>query len=580
MASHFVNVTARQAIFDFDGCVHAEPALASRLTFAISSAVLLVVSLFLSPLLSAIPQSSSPPAASNQNTQPSQVIRTTTRLVQVSVVVQNKDGIPITGLKAADFSLLDNGRPQKIAFFSANTPAAARVLPLPPHIFTNRTDLKGQDPGATIVILFDTLNTDFEDQSFARQQVLQFLRSFKPQDHVAIFALTDNLLLLHGFTEDAAALSSAVDRFSPRLLAAFDASHPTDFHIPGLENDPFFTSFESHVNNANGQMADLRIADRFRITYSALVAIANYVGTIPGHKSLVWISGGIPIQIGLERIGVADRENFSLANAGVPGAIGDMGGLARELNRANMAIYPVDVHGIDVNDSPTAFFLRQDLRDTFRLLADRTGGKAFYETNDVARAIGSAFEDGRYTYTLGFYPDHGQWDGKFRDISIHLAVQGAELRYRRGYFALPEKSERETVVNADLHDAAISALDATDLGITVFCETLPPVSAHVLQVRVGVNPRQFLLQEKDNLVAGGLDLVFLQKDSNGIILAAEKQHVEVKFNQQEYESLFKTGLVLQRRLTIDPSSTEIRVLIRDEGSGSVGSVTVPLSKIL
>jgi VWFA-related protein len=574
-----LNSTARQAISDFDGCVHAELALASRLTFAIFSAVL-VVSLFLSPLSSATPQSSSQPAALSQNTEPSQIIRTATRLVQVNVVVQDKSGTPITGLKEADFTLLDNGRPQKIAFFSANTPASAPARPLPPHIFTNRTDLKGQDPGATIVILFDTLNTDFEDQSFARQQVLQFLRSFKPQDHVAIFALTTDLLLLHGFTEDAAALTSAVDRFSPRLLAAFDASHPTDFHVPGLANDPFFKSFENHVNNANGEIADLRIADRFRITYSALVAIANYVGTIPGHKSLVWISGGIPIQIGLERIGVADRENFSLANPGVPGAAGDMSGLARELNRANMAIYPVDVHGIDVKDSTAAFFLRQNLRDTFRLLADKTGGKAFYGTNDVAGAIGSAFEDGRYTYTLGFYPDHGQWDGKFRDISIHLAMQGTQLRYRRGYFALPEKSEREKVVDADLHDAAISALDAADLGITVFCKTLPPSSAHALQVRVGVNPRQFLLHENEGKVAGGLDLVFLQKDANGKILAAEKQHVDVKFSQQEYESLSKTGLVLQRRLTIDPSSTEIRVLTRDEGSGSVGSVTVPLSQVL
>ena len=561
-------------------CVHGESALASHLHFAFSSAVLLVVSLFLSPLLSATPQISSQSAASHQNTQPSHVIRTATRLVQVNVVVQDKSGTPITSLKEADFTLLDNGRPQKIAFFSANTPAAAPALPLPAHLFTNRADLKGQDPGATIVILFDTLNTDFEDQSFARQQVLRFLRSFKPQDHVAIFALTTDLLLLHGFTEDAAALSTAVDRFSPRLLAVFDASHPTDFHVPGLENDPFFNSFEGHVNNANGEIADLRIADRFRITYSALVAIANYVGTIPGHKSLVWISGGIPIQIGLERIGVADRENFNLANPGVPGAIGDTRGLARELNRANMAIYPVDVHGIDVKDSPTAFFLRQNLRDTFRLLADKTGGRAFYGTNDVAGAIGSAFEDGRYTYTLGFYPDHGQWDGKFRDISIHLAVQGAELRYRRGYFALPEKGERQKVVNEDLHDAAISALDATDLGVTVFCKTLPPASAHVLQVRVGVNPKQFLLHENEDKVAGGLDLVFLQRDSNGKILAAEKQHVDVEFSQQEYESLSKTGLVLQRRLTIDPSSTEIRVLTRDEGSGSVGSVTVPLSKVL
>jgi VWFA-related protein len=552
--------------------------LVSRSTLPSICVALLFLSL--STLSNANPQNQSESKASSPNAQPSQVIRTTTRLVQVNVVVQDKSGTPITGLKQEDFTLLDNGQPQKIAFFSANTPASVPARPLAAHMFTNRADLKGQDPGATIVILFDALNTDFEDQSFAREQVLRFLRSFKPQDHVAIFALTTDLLLLHGFTEDAAALRSSVDRFSPRLLAAFDASHPTDFHIPGLENDPFFKSFENHVNNANGEVADLRTADRFRITYFALVAIANYVGSIPGHKSLVWISGGIPIQIGLEHIGVADRDNFNLANSGVPGAVGDMSGLARELNRANLAIYPVDVHGIDVDDSSAAFFLRQNLRDTFRLLADKTGGKAFYGTNDVAGAIGSAFEDGRYTYTLGFYPDHGKWDGKFRDISIHLAVQGAYLRYRRGYFALPEKSEREKVVNADLHDAAISALDATDLGITIRAKPLAPSSAHLLQLQVGVDPKQFLLHEKENHVAGGLDLVFLQKDSSGKFLAAEKQHVDVKFSHPEYESLVKSGLVLQRRLTIDLGSTEIRVLVRDEGSGSVGSVTVLLSKLL
>lgn len=237
--------------------------MVSRLTSAFSAA-LLFLSVFLPWLSSAAPQSQRPPKTSSPTTQASQVIRTATRLVQVNVVVQDKSGRPITGLKKEDFALLDNGQPQKIAFFSPNTPASAPARPLASHMFTNRADLKGEDPDATIVILFDALNTDFEDQSFARQQVLRFLQSFKSQDHVAIFALTTDLLLLHGFTEDAAALRSSVDRFSPRLLAAFDASHPSDFHVPGLENDPFFKSFENHVNNANGQIADLRTADRFR----------------------------------------------------------------------------------------------------------------------------------------------------------------------------------------------------------------------------------------------------------------------------------------------------------------------------
>ncbi len=76
---------------------------------------------------------------------------------------------------------------EPIAFFSASAPTHKSPHPLASNIFTNRFDLEGQDPGATIVILFDALNTSFEDQAYARQHILRFLKTVKPQDHVAIF---------------------------------------------------------------------------------------------------------------------------------------------------------------------------------------------------------------------------------------------------------------------------------------------------------------------------------------------------------------------------------------------------------
>jgi hypothetical protein len=76
--------------------------------------------------------------------------------------------------------VLDGGKPQEIAFFSATAPGHAPAHPLPASVFTNRSDLKGEDPGATIVLLFDCLNTSFEDQGYARWNVLHFLKSVKP----------------------------------------------------------------------------------------------------------------------------------------------------------------------------------------------------------------------------------------------------------------------------------------------------------------------------------------------------------------------------------------------------------------
>jgi VWFA-related protein len=516
----------------------------------------------------AAPQSKGKEDATNTSAEHPYLIRAVTHLVQVSVVVQGSNGNPVTGLKKEDFTVLDKGRPQDIAFFFASTPTSTIPRPLPANVFTNRNELKGQDPGATIVILYDQLNTAFLDQAYARQHILRFLKSVKPQDRVAIFALSTHLLALHDFTQDAASLHSSVERFSPRLLAAFDASHPDNFHVPALANDPSWRAFENHVNNANGEIADAYVVDRIEMTSSALLSIADYVKDIPGHKSLVWVSSGIPIQIGSDRIGVPDRDRFLFAD--------DMTGLAQTLSRVDMAIYPIDAGGIDADDSASAFFMRGDQRDSFRLIADSTGGKAFYGTNDIAGAINSAVEDSRYIYTLGFYPNHGDWDGKFREIKISLRNPGPRLRYRRGYFAFPDRSDGAAIMKTDLAEAARSPLDATELGVTVRTRVLSPTSARLLQLQIALDPKQLLLHQENNRRQGGLDLLFVQIDSIGKFLAAEKQHLDVDFDRKEYDSLAKTGMVLQRRLGINPGSTEIRIFVRDAASGLLGSVTIPV----
>src|SRR5277367_5416330 len=131
------------------------------------------------------------PSHVDKDAQQSAAIHSTTRLVQLSVVVKDRKGDPLTGLTKENFSILDRGRPQTIAIFSEAIPAPLETpRPLPFNVFTNRFDQKGQDPGAVTIILFDALNTSSEDQSRVRQQILLFLKTLKPQDHVAIYALT------------------------------------------------------------------------------------------------------------------------------------------------------------------------------------------------------------------------------------------------------------------------------------------------------------------------------------------------------------------------------------------------------
>ena len=225
-------------------------------------------------------------------------IRSTTRLVQVSVIVTDKKGEPVSGLRKQDFAVLDEGKTQEIAFFSAEAPVAAGVAApkLPANAFTNRFDLKGHDPGAITVVLFDSLNTSVQDQGWVRNQVIKFLKGVQPQDHVAVYGLTHELLILHEFTQDASALVEAANRFKPKESALYDASNPGDFNLPAM-GDPGWTKFQAAMSQSDPQTTLDVTNRRGALTANALEAIADHMATIPGRKNLVWVSGSIPFTI-------------------------------------------------------------------------------------------------------------------------------------------------------------------------------------------------------------------------------------------------------------------------------------------
>jgi VWFA-related protein len=568
------------------------------------------------------PQSPDQPAAP----QDLPILRSTTHLVQVSVVVTDKKGQPITGLKKESFTVMDESSLQQIAFFSAESPAPAVATPrLPKNVYTNRYDLQGQEPGAVTVVLFDSLNTSPEDQEYVRQQVTKFLKTLKPQDHVAIYALTTKLLLLHEFTQDSSALVTAANQFKPKELAAYDASNRESFDVPGLAGAPGWAQFQDALNQTDARIADRNKANRAETTAEAFTAIANHVSTIPGRKNLIWVSGSFPSQIIVNSIGGLDRQSQSLdtnntpsSRSGSPTQTARRGGqdrsseslaasstqAARALNRVDMVLYPVDATGIMpnammdpknpysdsavkcmdcVNQVPgpsSGMYARQDLRDSERSMADATGGEAFYGSNDIKAAMGRAFDDGRYAYTIGFYPNHGEWNGKFRKIKIHTTIDGAKLRYRAGYYAEAEKADSdEARAKAAMRTAALSPLEAAGLGLIVSGKLAGPLADRKVELHVSLDPKQLLLQAAENHRKGGVDLYFVQRDAAGETIAAENQRVGLNLEEKQYEYLSTAGIVLARHLTVAAQTTDVRVFARDTSSEALGSVTIPVQAL-
>jgi VWFA-related protein len=527
-------------------------------------------------------------------TQPAQappdiVFRTTTRLVQVNVVVHDKDGKPVGDLKKEDFSITEKGKPQEIAFFSVDNldKAPADVPKLPPHIFTNQLAQRAGVPSSVTVILLDSLNTNFADQTHARTAVIDFLLQLKPSDHVAIYRLSSQLQVLHDYTTDAADLIKRLQASRAEILPQSDVSEGSGFDLGPILG----------MGGGRGQAAAFYTNDRILRSLSAMEIIANHLASVQGRKNLVWVSDGFPLAIG-SVMGPPSQEQRTYAV--------EIERTERALNNADVSVYAVDARGLS---APRQFSAAQSARapspsmsgsgknripappraasqpisnrrDSMIELADRTGGRAYYNTNDLTNAIREAVGDSEINYTLGYHPANTEMDGKFREIKIKVDRSGVNVRYRKGYLALGPATEDSKAIKEEMSSAVWSPLDASALPVTArvdFVNTPQPNMVHVL---VQVDPTGLTLELKDGRYVGKVDVIMAQKDDRGNPVgqgAADTLSLNLK--PETYAKVMKDGLVYQKTFPKESSASNLRLVVRDTGTGAIGSVTVPYKEI-
>ncbi|MGA2594448.1 MAG: VWA domain-containing protein, partial [Bryobacteraceae bacterium] len=384
-------------------------------------------------------------AAGTLNAQmPETIIRTTTRLVQVNVIV-TKHGAAVPGLKKEDFQVFDNGKRQEIRLFSEETRAIlpSANAPLPTGTFTNQLEQRSGTPAAVTAILLDGVNTRFSDQAYARQQVVQFLKQIQPEDRIAIYTLDSRgLRVLHDYTTDSSDLLAK--------LAKYQGDIAPDVTGVSELSDALGGWLESRGNNLERAYY---LNDRIQQTLHAIEFIADNLAPLPGRKNLIWVSSAFPLQIGFfgNSGGGSRGSGASAARSGSAGMPGMGGGSShssprpprqqqtwttetdqavRALNNANLAIYPVDARGLVASASPHASSRAYVNQATMFELAGRTGGRALVNTNDIAGAIRTAIEDSSITYTLGFYPQDDKFDNSFHNLKVKLVdFPHLDLRY-------------------------------------------------------------------------------------------------------------------------------------------------------
>jgi VWFA-related protein len=527
-------------------------------------------------------------AAAALNAQmPDVVIRTTTRLVQVNVIVTKK-GAPVPGLKKEDFQVFDNGKRQDIRLFSEETRALlpSAAAPLPQGTFTNQLEQRSGTPAAVTAILLDGVNTRFSDQTIARQQVVQFLKQIQPEDRIAIYTLDSRgLKVLHDYTTDSSDLLAK--------LAKYQGDIAPDVTGPSELSDVLGGWMGSRGNSYE---RTYYLNDRIQQTLHAIEFIAQNLAPLPGRKNLIWVSSAFPLQYGFLNTGRGGGGSGGLPSASQGGAphmgastshsmphaprdqqtwTTDADRAVRALNDANLAIYPVDARGLVASASARISSRVYNNQATMEELASRTGGRAFVNTNDIAGAIRTAVEDSSVTYTLGFYPENDKFDNSFHNLKVKLIdFPHMETRYRKGYIDQSTPPQDEGLRRAALRDAVLSPMDANGIGLRAKVQQ----TSAGLDVTLRVDPKTILLDPQGDRWAGKLDLLFVESDEHGKETYGMDDTLSLELKQQNYQRVQQDGLIYHRVLP-KTGATQMRVVVRDTSTGAVGSVTAPFNAI-
>jgi VWFA-related protein len=534
-----------------------------------------------SPLLAQYPQEPEPV--------PTLTIRVTTRLVLVDVVVTDKHGRPVLGLQPADFTVIEKGRPQKISVFTPPNQAVPKPASpaLPPGEYSNRPEYRAP-AGPPTVILLDAANTSFPDQTYARMQMLKWVvDEYRPGDRVAVFALTNGLVALSDFTDDPQILRTVLQRYVAQIPVGTGRPAPPDLpaSISGAASQSMIrlTQQLANFHSAELQFIQNRRAD---VTIAAMRSLIRILGGIPGRKNIVWLTAGFPFSLipqeatGLDSSG-SRWTNAQLAATGGRSAFQtglDPGqqrlyadkvrDIEAEFASSQVAIYPVDVTGLVTSRFGQASFERQE---TMKEIARETGGQAFVNENDLHRGVELAFADRAASYTVGYYPEDKKWDGNYRKISVKVNREGAEVRNRRGYFAVDptREKENEKKLQQDLSDALQDRISSTQIA---FDAKVSAIDNATTRVEFMIDGASLSVEDADKGKRLNLNFAVVIFGPNSKTVGNHVMKLDKVLPLETYQQIMQQGLTVHLDVDTPPGKNLAWLAVRDNHNGYVGTL--------
>jgi VWFA-related protein len=482
---------------------------------------------------------------------------------------------------------------------------------MPPNVYTNVPPVPLND--GVNVLLLDSLNTDVQDQAYVHKQILDFLKSMEPGTQTAIFMLGSQLRFVQGFTADAGILAAALNDKKNQPEKELLLRTRSD-----AQDDAFITEAMARatggraplgtevVLEGNADYSRIKYNDRAAMTLEALRYLARYLGSVPGRKNLIWFSSYFPISVFPN---ISERQNINNGEIG----LSNVKQTADMLTISKVAVYPIGAEGVVLSDiysaggagsgrggTPMGAFQAEAagrsrvISDMEQIAAD-TGGKAYFNTNDLKSAVKKALDDGSHYYTIAYAPTNGKMDGSYRRIDVQVTAKGKyKTAYRRGYNA-DDISKAAAPPDSDpLRPLLIRGLpSATQLiyGVRVVpANPQPPANA----VRAGKNPKlagpttrysiDFLIRWQDvNLTetpqgthSGSIQLGLQAYDRDGKAVNWAEATQGMNLDPKVYAEIQKSGIPAHAEIDLPNTDVYLETGIYDWGSGKAGTLEIPL----
>jgi VWFA-related protein len=493
-------------------------------------------------------------------------------IVLTNVVVRDKKtGAVVKGLKASDFTVIEDKKPQHIISFDYQNVDEAAVLAekttaggkasvadlLERNFAASPAQLKDH---RLIVIFFDLSSMQDEDIDRAVDAADQYVnKQMQPADLVALVSMSTGLSMDQDFTSDKTALLHGLAKYNGTDTTGF--ANGTTGSTDGTSDDTStFSADDTEYNSLN--------TDRELL---AIRAISKSLERVDQRKSMLYFSGG------LTRNGIENQASLRAAT--------------NEAAKANLAIYSVDARGLQALP-PVGDASKGSLRgnsaysgaaataqlsanfgsqETLSTLSTDTGGKAFFDSNDFAPAFQQVQHDTEAYYLLGFRSTNQTRDGSFRHLTIKVDRNDVKIEFRPGYYA-PADFQHQKTEDRELALTEQMRSDSPATDVAVYLQALyfrETDTSYFIPVSLIVPGSQIPFVVGGDRDKATLDIVGQVKNAQGITVGNVRETVKLAVDASQ--QVKRKNIQYSTGFTLAPGKYHLKFVVRENQTGNMGS---------